>query len=105
MNERPYFDKETRDRAVDETQVRKAHGGDRLQGVQDERHRSVGWRWNPDVSQPDENTLNWEVTGPDADDFMVMQVQDINDGKDRVELRFKEQPDYERPDRPWQGRW
>ena len=39
---------------------------------------------DPDVSQPDENTLNWEVTGPDADDlFMIMDADDINDGKDR----------------------
>ena len=57
--------------------------------------------------EPDGDSLRWEVTGMDADDFMVMQVDDINDGKDRVELRFKEPARLRGPDRSdrWRRRY
>ena len=47
--------------------------------------------------EPDGHALHWEVTGPDASDFMIMDADDINDGKDRVQLMFKSQPDFENP--------
>ena len=101
VNERPFFDKETRDRAVNEAEAARP-----LQAIEYKESRTNSVvplaAVDPDVSQPDANTFNWEVTGPDADDFMIMDADDINDGKDRVELRFKSQPNFESPtDRAW----
>ena len=51
------------------------------------------------ATEPDGDTLHWEVVGTDSADFEIVQAPDGADGKDRVELRFKEDArhDYERP--------
>ena len=51
------------------------------------------------ATEPDGGTLRWEVEGPDAAAFEIRDAEDIpGDGKDRVELHFKSQPDYEKKD-------
>ena len=87
LNERPYFDKASRE--------------DVDSAIEYFEHRT-----NPVVQlaafEPDGTDLNWVVTGPDADDFEIMDADDINDGKDRVHLVFRSQPDFESPtDRVW----
>lgn len=81
LNELPYFDKATRDMVASTV----------LYGEQ---------RTNPVVQlagvEPDGHSLKWEVTGADAPDFMIVDADDINDGKDRVHLVFKSQPDFEK---------
>ena len=91
VNEVPYFDKASRDRATE-------------QNADDSDRRAIPYaemRTNAIVQfagvEPDGGTLRWGVTGSDADLFMVADVDDINDGKDRRELRFKSQPDFESP--------
>ena len=51
------------------------------------------------ATEPDEDLLRWEVVGTDSADFEIVQAPDGDDGKDRVELRFKTgvRPDFERP--------
>ena len=80
LNERPYFDRASRD----------AVASPRMYGEQ---------RTNAVVQlaavEPDGHDLRWEVTGADASDFMIVDAEDFNDGRDRVQLMFKSQPDYE----------
>ena len=80
LNERPYFDKVSRTTAlgVIEYSEHRTNAVAQLAGV-----------------EPDGDDLRWEVTGADASDFMIIDADDINDGKDRVQLVFKNQPDYE----------
>ena len=83
LNERPYFDKESR-QAVKATKM------------------YAETRTNVIVTlaamEPDGDSLRWEVAGVDAADFEIRDTQDIaSDGKDRVELHFKSQPNYEKP--------
>ena len=58
-------------------------------------------RTNPVVQlaaiEPDGTALRWELTGLDASDFAIEDVEDVNDGKDRVQLVFAVQPNYESP--------
>ena len=50
------------------------------------------------ATEPDGGSIRWEVEGTDAADFEIMDAEDIpGDGKDRVELHFKSQPNYEKP--------
>ena len=50
------------------------------------------------ATEPDGANLRWEVEGTDAADFEIRDAEDISgDGKDRVELHFKSQPNYEDP--------
>ena len=81
LNERPYFDRVSREAAAEP----------RMYGEQ---------RTNAVVSlavvEPDGHELRWELTGPDASDFMIADAEDIDDGRDRVQLMFKSQPDYEK---------
>ena len=51
------------------------------------------------ATEPDEDSLRWEVVGTDSADFEIVPAPDGDDGKDRVELRFKTgvRPDFERP--------
>ena len=81
LNERPYFDKESRE-AVAEARM----------------YAEV--RTNLVVplaaTEPDGDNLRWEVTGTDASSFEIRDASDIvGDGKDRVELHFKSQPNFE----------
>ena len=80
LNESPYFDKESRDRVATAIQYgeQRTTAVVQLAGV-----------------EPDGHDLNWVVTGVDASDFMIDDADDINDGKDRVQLMFKSQPDFE----------
>ena len=81
LNESPYFDRESRDRTAATTTY-------------------AEMRTNPVVQiaavEPDGMNLRWELTGPDASDFMIEDVQDVNDGKDRRQLVFSIDPDYEK---------
>ena len=45
--------------------------------------------------EPDGMDLRWELTGADASDFAIEDVQDVDDGKDRRQLVFSIDPDYE----------
>ena len=80
LNERPYFDRASRE----------ASASPKMYGEQ---------RSNPIVQmagvEPDGHDLRWEVTGDDASYFTIVDAEDIDDGKDRVQLVFRSQPDYE----------
>ena len=89
MNESPYFDKDSRDRASQTYAESRTNAVMRLAAI-----------------EPDGAKLRWEVTGADAPDFTICEgrmvdgscqpdTDNINDGKDRVELVFKSQPDFE----------
>ena len=83
LNERPYFDKESRE-AVAATKMYAETRTNIIVPVA--------------AMEPDGGSLRWEVTGVDAADFEIRDAQDIvGDGKDRVELHFKNQPNYEAP--------
>ena len=83
LNERPYFDKESR-LVVEAT---KTYAETRTNMIVPLA-----------AMEPDGDSLRWEVTGVDAADFEIRDAQDIaGDGKDRVELYFKSQPNYEKP--------
>ena len=43
--------------------------------------------------------LRWELTGPDASDFAIEDVEDVNDGKDRRPARVQRSstPSFESP--------
>ena len=81
LNERPYFDKVSRD-AVGVT-------------VTYSEHRTNAVVPQLAAVEPDGGSLRWEVTGADAGAFVIVDVEDIGDGKDRVQLRFKSQPNFE----------
>ena len=83
LNEKPYFDKASRDN------VAKA-----INYAESRVNRVVPLA----ATEPDGGDLRWEVEGTDAADFEIMDAEDIaGDGKDRVELHFKSQPNYEKP--------
>ena len=83
LNEKPYFDKASRD-AVAGTVMYSEHRTNAvvpmLAGV-----------------EPDGDSLRWELTGTDAGAFEIVDADDIDDGKDRVQLMFKKSPDFESP--------
>lgn len=80
LNEVPYFDKSTREAVASAIEYgeQRTNAIVQLSGV-----------------EPDGHSLKWEVTGDDASDFMIVDADDINDGKDRVHLMFAIDPDYE----------
>ena len=83
LNERPYFDKASRD----EVAVAVSYAESRV-------NRVVPLA----ATEPDGGSLRWEVEGTDAADFEIRDAEDIpGDGKDRRELHFKSQPNYEKP--------
>ena len=82
LNERPYFDKTSRDAVADP----KMYAETRTNMVVPLT-----------ATELDGDDLHWEVTGVDAADFEIRGAQDVGDGKDRVELHFKNQPDFENP--------
>ena len=93
LNETPYFDRESRDKSVDTTQI----GQDTVIAIPYAESRT-----NPIVQlaavEPDGMGLRWELTGADASDFMIEDVEDVNDGKDRVQLVFNgSTPSFESP--------
>ena len=87
LNEAPYFDKESRGRVAD------ADGTVRGIEYTEARTNAVV---RLAATEPDGDSLRWEVTGTHASRFEIKDAQDIaGDGKDRVDLHFKSQPDYE----------
>ena len=85
LNERPYFDQESREAVM-------GANTSPIMYVESRSNRVVPLA----ATEPDGDSLRWEVTGADASAFEIRDVQDIaSDGKDRVELHFKEQPDFE----------
>ena len=80
LNERPYFDRASRD-AVSSPRI---YGEQRITAVVQLA-----------AVEPDGHDLRWEVTGADASEFMIEDAEDIDDGKDRVQLTFRSRPDYE----------
>ena len=95
LNEAPYFDRESRDKAMAET----GHPVDEQEDIIAIPYTET--RTNPVVQlaaiEPDGTALRWELTGVDASDFAIEDVEDVNDGKDRVQLVFDGQPNYESP--------
>ena len=76
LNERPYFDKESRE-VVAETKMYAESRTNMIVPLA--------------AMEPDGDDLRWEVTGVDAADFMIVDVADIaSDGKDRRELALQE---------------
>ncbi len=80
LNEEPYFDRATRE-AV-ETTIE--YGEQRTNAIV-----------QLSAVEPDGHSLKWEVTGDDAPDFMIVDADDLSDGKDRVHLMFAIDPDFE----------
>ena len=90
LNEWPYFDKASRDDLAGPIMYAEARV-----------NRVVPLA----ATEPDGGSLRWEVAGTDAADFEIMDAEDIpGDGKDRVELHFKSQPNYGGADSAGQGR-
>ena len=93
LNEAPYFDKESRDKAMAATDHPTLVDTDII------AIRYAESRTNPVVQlaavEPDGTALRWELTGADASDFAIEDVEDVNDGKDRVQLVFASPPNYE----------
>ena len=86
LNESPYFDKTSRE-AVTGTNSTIMYAEARTNAV-----------IQLAATEPDGDDLRWEVTGADGSDFEIRDAQDIaGDGKDRVELHFKNQPNFESP--------
>ena len=84
LNERPYFDQESREAVMGENSP--------IMYSESRSNRVVPLA----AKELDRASLRWEVTGADASAFEIRDAQDIaSDGKDRVELHFKEQPDFE----------
>ena len=80
LNERPYFDRASMDAVADPV----IYGERRVTEII--RLAAV---------EPDGDELLWELTGPDADDLMIVDVEDSDGGRDRVALEFRARPDYE----------
>ena len=80
INETPYFDEESRDAVAETIMYAEARTNAVVQVA---------------ATEPDGDSLRWEVTGADASAFEIINIQGINDGKDRRELHFKNQPDFE----------
>ena len=84
LNERPYFDQESREAVTDDNSP--------IMYAESQSNRVVPLA----ATEPDGDTLLWEVTGADASAFEMREAEDIaSDGKDRWELHFKHQPDFE----------
>ena len=102
LNEAPYFDKDSRGRTTATTEdpnnnraVRKTKVIQYSETRTNEVIRLSAI--DPDASTP-AGSLRWDVIGPDAADFYIKQDDDIaGSKKDRVELHFKSQPDFENP--------
>ena len=86
LNEVPYFDKATREAVTDDS-------GDPDPIMYGEQRTNAVVQLS--AVEPDGHSLKWEVTGDDASDFMIMDADDLDDGKDRVHLMFAIDPDYE----------
>ena len=81
LNEKPYFD-----------QVSRTAAGITIEHSETQTNRVAAFA----ATEPDGDGLRWEVTGPDASDFEIIDRPDRG-GNDRVELDFKNQPDFENP--------
>ena len=85
LNERPYFDKQSRGAVTGDNSP--------IEYAESQSNRVVPLA----ATEPDGDSLRWEVTGVDASSFEIRDAADIvGDGKDRVELHFKSQPDFEK---------
>ena len=84
-NEHPYFDK-----------VSRGLSDNAIYYTENSTNRTVT---GLAATEPDGDSLRWEVVGTDSADFEIVQAPDGDDRKDRVELRFKTgvRPDFERP--------
>ena len=80
LNERPYFDRASREVVASP----RTYGEQRINAVVQLA-----------AVEPDGHDLRWEITGDDASDFTIVDAEDVNDGKDRVQLMFQIDPDYE----------
>ena len=80
LNERPYFDRTSRDAVAEPVMYGERRVNEVIQLA---------------AVEPDGEELLWELTGPDADDLMVVDIEDSGGGRDRVELTFRARPDYE----------
>lgn len=94
LNERPYFDQATRE--MYSTSTSPTMTAPATTTYAESRTNSIA---QLAAIEPDLDQLRWEVTGPDADNFMIDDVEDIQEdidaGKDRVNLVFRSQPDFE----------
>ena len=80
LNESPYFDEESLNAVMGAIMYAEARTNAVVQLA---------------ATEPDGASLRWEVTGTDASAFETMEAQDIDNDKDRFELHFKNQPDFE----------
>ena len=88
LNEKPYFDQVSRAKAAALT----ADPVGVITHSESQTNRVAAFA----ATEPDGDGLRWEVTGPDAADFEIIDTPDRG-GNDRVELDFKNQPDFENP--------
>ena len=98
QNEAPYFDKESRQKVETVEGDVDGTAGILLEPVT----RPIEYAENRRTAavalaaiEPDGNALRWELTGPDAGDFMIEDIVDGSGNRDRVELVFKKQPNFE----------
>ena len=84
LNEMPYFDMESRNAVMGDNSP--------IMYAESRSNRVVPLA----ATEPDGDSLRWEVTGADASAFEIRDAANIaSDGKDRVELHFMDQPDFE----------
>ena len=83
LNESPYFDKVSRDRAANAITYVETRTNAVMQLA---------------VTEPDGSGLEWEVVGTDAADFTLTDADSIpGEDKKRKNLEFKSQPNFEKP--------
>ena len=80
LNERPYFDRGSRSAVAEPVMYGERRVNEIIQLA---------------AVEPDDDDLGWELTGPDAADLMVVDIEDFDGGWDRVGLAFRARPDYE----------
>jgi hypothetical protein len=89
-NEAPYFDKESRDKVETHT-VAGAIEPKMIEYAENRRTPVVALA----AIEPDGDSLRWELTGANAGVFEIKDIPDGSGTRDRVELAFKNQPNYE----------
>ena len=91
LNEAPYFDKVSREKV--ET-VDDGTGVATTQAITYAENRRTAVVALAAI-EPDGDALRWELTGADAGAFEVKDIPDGSGTRDRVELVFKDQPNFE----------
>ena len=92
LNERPYFDRETIEKVSDVDGATGVRTTDPIDYAENRRTAVVALA----AIEPDGKTLDWVVTGANASAFRIDDIADGSGNRDRRELVFINQPDYEK---------